>query len=272
MNIVKETESGSHNKTVLKADNIFFSYRSSNVLTGVDLRIKKGQVTALIGPNACGKSTLLKNLNGILRPKEGDIQLFNKSINSISIKSIAKHIAYIPQFNSTNFPMTVFEAVMLGLNNSFTWQYNESDLELTSKTLYLMGINNIADRNVNNLSGGQRQRVSIARALVRQTEIIIMDEPTSSLDLKNQYEVMGIVHSLARNKGIAVLAAIHDINLASVIADSVAVMSNGKIFCQGTPNEVIEQKIINNVFRVDVNVINYENRPFLLPKHPAAGM
>ena len=271
MNIIEEQETTDYNRTVLKADNIFFSYNSLNVLCGIDIEIKRGQVTALIGPNACGKSTLIKNLNGIYNPQKGDVRLFNKSLNSLSIKSIAKHIAYIPQFHSSNFPMTVFEAVLLGLNNSFAWQYNESDLELTSKTLYLMGINDIADRNVNNLSGGQRQRVSIARALVRQTEIIIMDEPTSSLDLKNQYEVMGIVHSLAKDKGIAVLAAIHDINLASVIADSVAVMRKGEIFCQGTPDDVIERNIINKVFSVDVNIINFENRPFLLPKHPAAG-
>ncbi|MFP4521262.1 MAG: ABC transporter ATP-binding protein [Fibrobacterota bacterium] len=248
---------------MLKAEKIFFSYSGEPVLQGADISAIPGKVTGLIGPNGSGKSTLLKCMAGILKPLSGKVFFRQKNISEIKRKKLAGFISYFAQENSFSGVFTVFETVLLGRCPLIGWSPGKKDLEAVEKTIAVMGLEGSEEKNINELSGGEKQKVFIAQSLVREPEVLLLDEPANSLDIKHQLDVFRLVVKTAAQQKTAVVAAVHDINMASKFSDTITLLEEGKTVRSGTPVEVICQETISRVYDVGVKVSIEENVPYI---------
>ncbi len=220
-------------------ENLEFSYsRSKPVLRNISLDIPPGRLTALIGPNAAGKSTLLKCIAGIEKA-HGNILFHSRNSGSVKSRDLYRHISYLPQDTSFKAQISVFEAVLLGLLKNLTLRVGDDELEKVMKVLKLLNIDHLATRYINELSGGQKQLVSIAQALVNSPEVLLLDEPTSSLDLRNELRIIEQISAVTKDKGITTLVAIHSLSLASRYADNVVVLKDGTVYTSGEPDTVV---------------------------------
>ncbi|MDY6911243.1 MAG: ABC transporter ATP-binding protein [Chloroflexota bacterium] len=238
----------------LQLEGVRFAYNSSQpVLQGVNLEASSGEITALIGPNASGKSTLLKCIAGILRP-EGNILLDGRKTSEFKKKDITRYISYLPQDSSSRALMTVFEAVLLGRLQSLSWRVSDDDLSITAKVMDDIGIEDLASRFLDELSGGQKQMVSIAQALVREPRVLLLDEPTSNLDLRHKLEILDLVRDIASKNGITTIIALHDLSLSARYADRLVVLQDGNVYSSGAPEDVLTQGMIRSVYEVNAKV------------------
>lgn len=237
---------------LLSAKEISSCYNGREVLHKVSADINGGKVTAIIGPNGSGKSTLLKTLIGIVPKKEGEIFSEGKSTDSMSSLEIARRIAYLPQMKSVP-DLTVRTMVLHGRFShlSYPRRYRKEDLESVEKAIEITGITEYAEKNVSSLSGGTVQLVFLAMALAQSSPVILMDEPTSFLDISHQIKLMKLCRGIV-SEGRAVAAVLHDIPLALKYADNMIVMSNGKIVLYGTTSDVYKSGVLNRVFNVEV--------------------
>ncbi len=237
---------------LLSAKGISSCYNGREVLHKVSSDINGGKVTAIIGPNGSGKSTLLKTLIGIVPKKEGEIFSEGKSTDSMSSLEIARRIAYLPQMKSVP-DLTVRTMVLHGRFShlSYPRRYRKEDLESVEKAMEITGITEYAEKNVSSLSGGTVQLVFLAMALAQSSPVILMDEPTSFLDISHQIKLMKLCRGIV-SEGRAVAAVLHDIPLALKYADNMIVMSNGKIVLYGTTSDVYKSGVLNRVFNVEV--------------------
>lgn len=238
----------------LEARAVSFAYAAdAAVLNGVDLQLHRGEVCALLGPNGVGKTTLLRLLLGLLRPTSGEIMLEGRRLAGMPIRERALRIAYVPQEAMPRFPMTVFEAVLLGRKPHMRWGPGKNDLARTASVLERMGLEALAHKSVADLSGGQRQKVALARAFVQGTDWIVLDEPVSNLDLRHQLEVLQLVRDAAENN-MGVLLSLHDINLAARYAHEVALLrrseQGGCVVAHGKPHEVLTAERISHTYGV----------------------
>lgn len=241
--------------------------RGPSLLEGIDLEAPSGEVLSLIGPNAAGKSTLLKCMAGLLSPDQGEILLQGRPLRSLQSTDRARRIAYVPQAERQGFPATVFDTVLLGRRPHMAWKPGNRDLEVVSEILSSLELGELALRETFRLSGGQRQKVSIARALAQEPEVLLLDEPTSSLDLRHQLEVMDLVADQAR-KGITAVAALHDLNLALRFSDRVAMLKEGRIYASGGP-DIVTAKRVAEVYGVQVEISSREAGSIVVPTGPA---
>lgn len=248
----------------LKIQDVKFKYASRPVIENVSLDFASSEIAAICGPNGVGKSTLLKCINRILKP-EGNIFLGEQNIKKMKMLQIAKRIGYVPQDTSHVFSVTVFDMVLMGRRPHLGWGSSATDEEKVIEILDMMGIQDIALRDFNELSGGQKQKVIISRALAQEPEIILMDEPTSNLDLKHQLEVMELIRNLSEKKKLLVIMAIHDLNLASRYADKIIMMKNGMIFSAGDSRMVLTPENILSVYGVIAAVRNEFGKPYVVP-------
>lgn len=237
---------------LLSAKGISSCYNGREVLHKVSADINGGKVTAIIGPNGSGKSTLLKTLIGIVPKKDGEIFSEGKSTDSMSSLEIARRIAYLPQMKSVP-DLTVRTMVLHGRFShlSYPRRYRKEDLESVEKAIEITGITEYAEKNVSSLSGGTVQLVFLAMALAQSSPVILMDEPTSFLDISHQIKLMKLCRGIV-SEGRAVAAVLHDIPLALKYADNMIVMSNGKIVLYGTTSDVYKSGVLNRVFNVEV--------------------
>jgi len=250
----------------LKMKNVEFNYGSVPVLTRVCFELAQSEMLGIVGPNGAGKSTLIRCINRILNPQKGYILLDEKKITEMHRMELAKKMGYIPQSTSQTFPATVFDTVLLGRRPHIGWRSSEEDNEKVLDVLELMDIEDLAMRDINELSGGQEQRVYIARALAQEPEVLLLDEPTSNLDIQHQLEVMEIIKDLVMNKGISAIMAVHDLNLASRYTDRVIIMKEGKIFDAGNPSDVLTPENIRSVYNVEAKVIIQNGEvPYIVP-------
>ncbi|WP_424354620.1 ABC transporter ATP-binding protein [Methanobacterium sp. MBAC-LM] len=249
---------------VLSVDKIEFSYGNAMVLKDVNFKVKKGDFVSILGVNGSGKSTLMKCINRILKFKEGMIFVEDRDLKKMKDVEIARKIGYVPQSSETGF-VTVFDAVLLGRKPYIKWDVSRKDIELTEKILKVMNLEEYALRYINELSGGELQKVVIARALVQEPQILLLDEPTSDLDLKNQLEVMKIIREVSDTHNIASIVVMHDINLALRYSDKFIILKEGQVFTTGG-KEVITPEIIKETYGVDVHVKNFEGVPLIIPK------
>jgi iron complex transport system ATP-binding protein len=240
----------------LKINNVEFRYNSAAVLDGITMELADSEIVGIVGPNGAGKSTLIRCINNILQPNGGSILLSGKDIHEMSMMEIAKQIGYVPQTASHIFPATVFETVLIGRRPHIGWKCSEVDEEKVWSILKVMGIEDLSMRDFNEISGGQQQKVLIARALAQEPGTLILDEPTSNLDIRHQLEVMEILKGLVLKQRISVIMAVHDLNLVSRYADRLLIMKNGKIFDAGSPFEVLTSDNIMSVYGVEAEVIN----------------
>lgn len=251
----------------LRVKDVEFSYRSVRVLNGVSMELAESEMLGIVGPNGTGKSTLIRCLNRILSPQKGTVLLDVWDIKKMSLMKLARKIGYIPQTTSQVFPATVFDTILMGRRPHVGWRSSEKDTEKVLEMLRLLNIEEFAMRDINELSGGQQQKVFIARALTQEPDILLLDEPTSNLDIRHQLEVMDIIKNIIRKKGISAIVAIHDLNLAARYSDRVLMMNSGKIFAAGNPSSVLTPANIRDVYGVEADVTNNSDngRPYIVP-------
>lgn len=240
------------------------SYGSKMVLDGLNMQAKPG-ITALIGPNAAGKSTLLKCVVGILKPK-GHILLDGVEILDKRNKELIEMISYLPQEMPDLTTLTVIDVVLLGRVNSLSWKVSDEEIDQAYSVLEDLGMEGLASSPMTELSGGQQQMVYIAQSLVRNPSLLLMDEPTNSLDIQKQLEMFELIQGVVEERKITTLIVLHDINLASRYADQIVVLRNGNVFCSGTATDVINEDLIRRVYGIE-SVVHFlqEGFPQIFP-------
>lgn len=249
----------------VNVNNVTFGYNSTRILQDVSVDIDRSSFVSIVGPNGAGKSTLLKCVNKILKPESGDILVDKNNIHEMKRMEVARNVAYVPQSSNRIFPTTVFETVMMGRRPHLGWFSNEDDKEKVWQVLEEMGLDDLALRNFDELSGGQQQKILIARALAQETGVILLDEPTSNLDIWHQLDVMENVRSLVNNKNVTALMVVHDLNMASKYSDWILMMKNGKIVSAGNPASVLTCDNIEHVYGVEAHVHTHAGIPYVMP-------
>jgi iron complex transport system ATP-binding protein len=253
----------------ITVQDVTFSYRSNPTLAGVSLELKNSEVLGLIGPNGSGNTTLLKCINKILEPKQGTIMLDGKTIKKMNRLEVAKHLGYVPQSSVDNPEgLPVYEIVLMGRRPHITWAGSEKDSQKAWAALKALNIEHIAMRNFFELSGGEQQRVLIARSLAQEAKVLLLDEPTSNLDIRHQLEVMSLTREIVTNQPLSAVIAIHDLNLASRYCDRIVMMQAGKIFAAGNASSVLTHENIRIVYGVEVEINYSRNNPYIIPIAP----
>ncbi len=233
------------------------AYDSVTIIEQLSATIERGQVTALVGPNGCGKSTLLKGVARLLRPKNGAILLDGNAIHKIPTKQLAKQLGILPQGPSAPEGLTVYELVAQGRypHQGFLQQWSAEDEHVCREAIALTNMVQYADRPLDTLSGGQRQRAWIAMSLAQATPILLLDEPTTFLDIGYQLEVMEIIEKLNSERHMTILLVLHDLNQAARYSDRMIVLKEGAIYTDGTPHEVLTADLLADVFNVHANIL-----------------
>ncbi len=242
---------------VLTVENVSFSYITGvPTLRNVSLEVNRGEFLTLVGPNGSGKSTLLKLLDRVFLPDEGAIHLDGKSLSAYARPDLARRIAYVPQERDTAFPFTVEEIVLMGRAPHSPGVMFESpqDRDIARRMMGLTDIAHLATHPITNLSGGERQRAFIARALAQQPLVLLLDEPTAHLDIAHQVEIYRLLRSLSVDTGLTVVSVSHDLNLAALYSDRIAMLQCGGLTAIGKPPVVLTVDRIRDVFRADVVV------------------
>jgi len=240
----------------LQIKELSFSYLNGLVLNNINLSIKAGEMVGLLGANGSGKTTLIKLATGILKPLRGEIRLNDTDIAQLSRKFIARHVAVVPQQLFIPFAYTVREVVGLGRTPFVKALSGESGVDRTAinNALDTVGMKNLEERHFDELSGGERQKVILAMALAQQPKMLLLDEPLVHLDITHQVEMLELVKSLNREQGITIIAAIHDLNLASLYFDRLVLLKKGEILADGTPSQVITEEGIREAFSASVSI------------------
>jgi len=241
----------------LEASSLSVGYGERLVVDSLDLAVVGGTVTAVIGPNGCGKSTLLKALGRLLPARSGAVLLDGKAIDRMPTREVAQVLGMLPQAPSAPEGLTVADLVARGRHPHQAWyrQWSSEDAAAVDAALEMTGILDLADRTVDKLSGGQRQRAWISMALAQGTDLLLLDEPTTYLDLAHQIDVLDLVQELHASLGRTVVMVLHDLNLAARYADHIVAMRAGRIVAQGAPAEVLTERMLLEVFGLDARVV-----------------
>lgn len=250
---------------ILSVQGVHFSYNSVSVLNDVSFQLDRGQILAVLGINGAGKSTLLKCLNRILRPEIGTVLLSETEILTLRRREIAKRIGYVPQRYDQE-SLTIFDAVLLGRKPHMKWGPTALDISVVENVLKMMGLNEHVLRPVKTLSGGQAQKVVIARALAQEPDVLLLDEPTSNLDVRNQLEVMGLIREAVKRGGVCAIIAIHDLNLALRFADIIVFLKNGRVYAIEN-RDSITPEIIQSVYGVTSVIQEVAGHSVVVPLH-----
>lgn len=237
-----------------------YSYNNKPVLDKIDFEVNKGEIIGVLGPNGCGKTTLLKNLNKNLSPKSGCVLLDSEDMSGMMKKDIAKKIAVVPQTNEISFAFTVREIVSMGRTpfQGMLSPESSEDINIVNDALKKTGLTDLAERYINTMSGGERQRVIIARAIAQTPNIILMDEPTLHLDISMQFDVLNLIKKLSRENNLTVVIVSHDLPMVAKYCDRIIMLHDHKIYAIGTPEEVLTPKNMEVVFNVDAELIKDE--------------
>lgn len=239
----------------LFADGITFGYtKEREILSDISFTLPFGQSLFLLGPNGTGKTTLLKCINHLLVPQKGKVFIHGEDVAKLSPKKRARKIGYVPQYSHHAFPMNVVDAIMMGRIAFGGCRMGKADKDAVFRLIEQLNLQEFAFQTIDRMSGGERQRVLIARALAQEPELLILDEPTSSLDLHNQMLILKLLSGLAHEKGMGVVLSIHDLNLASLFADQVMILKESRIFSLGKPEETLLKENIREVYGVETAV------------------
>ncbi|PBC52172.1 ABC transporter ATP-binding protein [Rhodococcus sp. ACS1] len=253
----------------LIADNLSLGYGDRVIVDHLNLEVRTGVITTVIGPNGCGKSTLLRALGRLLKPRNGSVLLDGKAIGSMRTKDVARTLGMLPQAPVAPEGLTVADLVARGRHPHQSWlrQWSSDDECEVAEALALTGVSDLADRPVDQLSGGQRQRAWISMALAQGTDILLLDEPTTYLDLAHSVEVLDLVDRMHEELGRTVVMVLHDLNLAIRYSDQLIVMRDGTIVASGAPKDIISAELLLEVFGLEAAVIAdpVSDRPLVVP-------
>jgi iron complex transport system ATP-binding protein len=236
----------------LTAVNLDFYFGTQKILDKISFKGKESNFIGIIGPNGSGKTTLLKTFSRLLEPQGGIIYLNGAKISNLSYREVAKNLSTVPQDTAVNFDFTAFEVVKMGRTPHIGRFQRERplDIKIAEKTMRQTKTHMLKERPINTLSGGERQKVIIAKALAQQPAVLLLDEPTANLDIRNQVEIMDLIREAVLEKGIAAIMAIHDINLAARYCDEIALLKEGRIFAKGPPKLALTPDNIKEVFGI----------------------
>jgi len=249
---------------LLKINNLNFKYKQEFVLKNISFELNSREILALLGANGAGKSTLLKCINKILHPLSGTVELNGKNIQSMNRNFIARNISYVPQEHECE-SISVFETVLLGRKPYIRWDVTHKDMVIAKRVIEQLKLTKLAMRNTFELSGGEIQKVSIARALTQQPCLLLLDEPTSNLDPKNQIDILRFVHSSVKKNNIAAIISVHDLNMALRYADKFLLLKDNKIYAYVKKDE-ITPVMIKYVYDIDVVITEVNGFKVVIPK------
>ncbi|WP_302027615.1 ABC transporter ATP-binding protein [Ruminococcus bromii] len=253
---------------IFEIKDLSFSYGNNKVIDGLNLKIKEGKITTLIGANGCGKSTLFNLMTKNLKPNNGEIFLAGQSVEQMKLKDFARKAAIVHQYNTAPPDITVEKLVKFGRTPYHTMGLSsnpEEDREKVKFALEITDTEKFKDKPVSQLSGGQKQRVWIAMALAQDTKILFFDEPTTYLDIRYQLQILRLVKRLNSEFNITVIMVLHDINQSLYYSDEIVAMHDGKIRSQGIPKEIITPKLIEDVYGVTLETGEIDGKPFVMP-------
>ena len=254
----------------IRTKNLTFAYKDDPVLQEVSLSVMKSEMVGILGPNGSGKTTLLKIFSAVLTG-HGAVELNGKNIETYGKRELSRLFAMVPQESQTLFPYTVAEIVLMGRASyhSPIALEGEKDLKVARASMELTDCLSFADRYLHELSGGEKQRVIIARALTQEPEILLLDEPSAFLDLKHQVQVFELMRRLNRQRGLTIIAALHDLNLAALFFPRLILLRDGRIYRDGSPKEVLTEDTITEIYgikvRVEQDALNERPQIFVCP-------
>ena len=239
----------------LEISNLSFGYDAGKkILDNISLTVRQGEILGILGPNGTGKTTLIKCIDHLLTPASGTVCFDGQDLAALTARELARIIAYVPQYTGNYFALRVIDTVMMGRLPYAARQYSEKDQAVVFELLRQLQLEALAFRTLNTLSGGERQRVLIARALAQQPRCIILDEPTSSLDLHNQLFILHTIAALAHSRQLSVIMTIHDLNLASMFCDKLLMLKDTRVFAYGEAQEVLQEGTIDAMYGVKTKI------------------
>jgi iron complex transport system ATP-binding protein len=248
---------------ILRLDDVGFNYASRKVLDGISFVLKSNEIVALLGPNGVGKTTLLKCINGLLKIRGGAIFVDGESLAGLGSREIARRIGYVAQRNESA-RLTVFDAVLLGRRPHMGYRVTEKDTKIVDSVLGRLELASLSLRYTDELSGGELQKVCLARALVQEPRLLLLDEPTSSLDLKNQVEILGLIREVSASHDVSVIMSVHDLNMAVHFADRFIFLKDNVIYAVCDKSGITEN-IIREVYGVPIAIHDAAGYPVIIP-------
>ena len=248
---------------MLSVDGLNFSYGNKQILHDVSFKVENNSIVSILGPNGVGKTTLLKCLCNIHRPQTGTIAVDDEDILSIPQRSLAQHIAYVPQ-KTQAVRSTVFDYVLIGRRPHIELSASKKDMDMAWNAIHAMDLDHLAVKYMDSISGGEFQKVQIARAMVQDPKVLILDEPTSNLDISNAHRTMHMIFDIVKKQDLCTVMTMHDLNLAIHFSDKFIFIKNGVITAYGG-YELITPEVIDDVFGIDVEVIYSHNKPYVIP-------
>lgn len=251
---------------ILKLKNVDFIYPFKNGLKNINFTLQRGDFLGILGPNGSGKSTLLKTMLGNLKCQNGEIFIFNQKLQDYSLKELAKIIGFLPQNSQLHTPLKVIDVLLMSkyvhLKYNFL-SYSKKDLEELKILAAELKLEHFLDRNILSLSGGEFQRVLLARALLKNPQILFLDEPTSALDLNYAIELLNLCENLIKQRKISVVAVLHDLNLAALFCNKILFLKEGEIRYQGSVKQLFTKEILKEIYNLDCEIINSNQTPYV---------
>lgn len=248
---------------ILTVGDLSFQYKSREIFENVTFNLGRNEVLAIMGPNGVGKTTLLRCLNLILKPSGGTILVEEQNIMDLAKRDVAKRLGYVPQKQESG-RMTAFDAILLGRRPHITWDISQKDLKIVHGVIKRLNLEHLSLQYIDQMSGGELQKVSIARALVQEPDLLLLDEPTSSLDLKNQLEILSEIRNITRSHPVSVIMTMHDINLALRYLDKFIFLRSGMIYSAGCCKDVTPE-MIHDVYGVQTAISEMYGYPVVIP-------
>lgn len=248
---------------ILSVSKVDFNYGGRQVLSDIDFQVAGGELLAILGPNGVGKTTLLKCINAIHRPSSGTVMVDNRNVLSLSPDEIALGVGYVAQHSETA-RLTVFDAVLMGRKPHIRWRVSDDDLKIVDSALRRLGLKHLSLRHINHLSGGELQKVAMARAMVQEPRLLLLDEPTSSLDLKSQIDILTMLRRVVDEHRIGAVMTMHDLNTALRYADKVLFLKEGRIYSTGPVCEVTPE-VVEEVYGLPVHIHRVQGHPIIVP-------
>ncbi|WDP84790.1 MAG: ABC transporter ATP-binding protein [Desulfobacter sp.] len=248
---------------MFEVKDLSFQYNQDKVLEDIGFSVQKGELTVILGPNGVGKTTLLKCLNRIFTPQKGSVLVNQMDIRAMGVSDIARHISYVAQENPGG-RLTVFDAVLMGRTPHMRYKAGPEDIQKTHAVMDHLNLDRMSVKYLDQLSGGELQKVAIARALVQETDLLLMDEPTSSLDLKNQTEILELIRHIARSHEMAVVMTMHDLNSALRYADQYICLKDCRVLGAGLIGEITPE-LVTRVYGLPVEIVHHRGCPMVVP-------